>query len=121
MSPPILAVGCHVLLETNNHQIYGYAVKLNQVLKIIDVITTIESTTMKNINFNKLKFIPFGSIVVEFITRSISIKGPLAKISVPLNSPTTSTVSLSYADILRKSLIGRYPKIFFICPASDTK
>ena len=121
MTPPIFTVGCHVLIETNNHQIYGYVVKINQVLKIVDVITTIESTTMKDINFNKLKFIPFGSIVGEFITRSISTKQPLTKISVPVNSPTTSTISLSYADILRKSLIGRYPKIIFICPASDTK
>ena len=84
-------------------------IEINQVLQIVDAITTIESTTMTNVNFNQLKNIPFGSIVGEFRNHSTSTRQPLVEISIPVNSSTTSTNPLSYADILRKSLIGRDP------------
>ena len=62
---------------------------------------------MKDINFNKIQVIPYGNIVGEFITHSTLTRQSLVEISVPVNSSNISTASLSYADILRKSLISR--------------
>ena len=65
---------------------------------------------MKDSNFNKIQVIPYGNIVGEFRTHSTLTRYPLVEISVPVNSSNTSTASLSYANILRKSLIGRDPQ-----------
>ena len=83
--PRIFTVSYYASTEINNHQIDISPIEINQVLQIVDAITTIESTTMTNVNFNQLKNIPFGRIVGEFRNHSPSTRQPLVEIFAPVN------------------------------------